>query len=63
MEKNGQENSAKIHDVTLVSGLYENWFLDNASYISRADSQRRSETHTTWTTDVFTRSRSSLLFC
>ncbi len=32
-ENNGQENSAKIHDVIPVSGLYQNWFLDYASYV------------------------------
>ncbi|MEX0967372.1 MAG: hypothetical protein WD077_09045 [Bacteroidia bacterium] len=27
------EEEEKIHDVTAVSGIYENWFLDYASYV------------------------------
>lgn len=36
MDNNEQEktgNEDKIHDVTLVSGMYQNWFLDYASYV------------------------------
>ncbi|MGK7396870.1 MAG: DNA gyrase/topoisomerase IV subunit A [Candidatus Cyclobacteriaceae bacterium M3_2C_046] len=35
MEENGQNqnNGDKLHDVIHVSGMYENWFLDYASYV------------------------------
>ncbi|MEX0967375.1 MAG: DNA gyrase/topoisomerase IV subunit A [Bacteroidia bacterium] len=33
MEENGIPEEEKIHDVTAVSGMYENWFLDYASYV------------------------------
>jgi len=31
--KANHEDEEKIHDVTPVSGMYENWFLDYASYV------------------------------
>ncbi len=33
MGQNGQEDEDKIQDVIPVSGMYENWFLDYASYV------------------------------
>ena len=30
---NEEENNEIIHDITPVSGMYENWFLDYASYV------------------------------
>lgn len=33
MGQNGQDEDDKIHDVVPVSGMYENWFLDYASYV------------------------------
>ena len=27
------ENEEEIHDVIPISGMYENWFLDYASYV------------------------------
>ena len=32
-QNQGQYQDEKIHDVVLVSGMYENWFLDYASYV------------------------------
>ena len=32
-EKHGQYEEETIHDVVPVSGMYENWFLDYASYV------------------------------
>jgi hypothetical protein len=40
MEKYGQENSAKIHDVTLVSGLYEIMPL-SATHSSKSDKRHK----------------------
>ncbi len=31
--ENNENGQAKIHDITPVSGLYENWFLEYASYV------------------------------
>ncbi|MBU0695614.1 MAG: DNA gyrase/topoisomerase IV subunit A [Bacteroidetes bacterium] len=33
MEENNYENEETLHNVTPLSGLYENWFLDYASYV------------------------------
>lgn len=33
MEENNYENEEVLHNVTPISGLYENWFLDYASYV------------------------------
>lgn len=33
MEENNYENENTLHNVTPLSGLYENWFLDYASYV------------------------------
>ncbi len=33
MGQNAQDEDDKIHDVVPVSGMYENWFLDYASYV------------------------------
>lgn len=33
MEENNYENEETLHNVTALSGLYENWFLDYASYV------------------------------
>ncbi|MBD3750001.1 MAG: DNA gyrase/topoisomerase IV subunit A [Sphingobacteriales bacterium] len=33
MEENNYENEKTLHNVTPLSGLYENWFLDYASYV------------------------------
>ncbi|HHL52975.1 MAG TPA: DNA gyrase/topoisomerase IV subunit A [Flammeovirgaceae bacterium] len=30
---NGQQEEGQLHDVVTLSGLYENWFLDYASYV------------------------------
>ncbi|WP_207427998.1 DNA gyrase/topoisomerase IV subunit A [Pedobacter sp. SYSU D00535] len=30
---NNHENEEKLHNVTSINGLYENWFLDYASYV------------------------------
>ncbi|XOV94748.1 MAG: DNA gyrase/topoisomerase IV subunit A [Bacteroidota bacterium] len=32
-EENGKTGEEELHDVILVSGMYENWFLDYASYV------------------------------
>ncbi|QEK51727.1 DNA gyrase/topoisomerase IV subunit A [Pedobacter aquae] len=33
MEENNYENEEVLHNVTAINGLYENWFLDYASYV------------------------------
>lgn len=33
MDENNYENEETLHNVTALSGLYENWFLDYASYV------------------------------
>lgn len=33
MDENNYENEEVLHNVTPISGLYENWFLDYASYV------------------------------
>jgi topoisomerase-4 subunit A len=33
MEENNYENEEVLHNVTPINGLYENWFLDYASYV------------------------------
>ncbi|MFC5282201.1 hypothetical protein [Pedobacter alpinus] len=33
MDENNYENEETLHNVTPLSGLYENWFLDYASYV------------------------------
>jgi topoisomerase-4 subunit A len=33
LEENNYENEEILHNVTPISGLYENWFLDYASYV------------------------------
>lgn len=32
-KENSPDDEDKIHDITPVSGLYENWFLEYASYV------------------------------